>query len=352
MKQVMVGIIGGGMRAVEACYLAHQAACEITVFDQDPHCAAADLADVFVCTDLHKTDVSDDLLDCDFLLPALDDAAVLERIDACARHYGVPFLYDQAADRIRVSAERTEQMLLSCGIPHLPYGGTQLYEVLPGGAAREAKTAAYAIQVIGDGKTFVPLMVTRILTDADSRRCRVEAGMELPQEVREQMIRLGMAVGTALHLRGICTVEAVRRDGQLYVSDVDTHLPAQMPAAVYHATGLNLLSLLYDVAHGSLTEAELPHKGYAVCEHIAVDGPQIRTESMHAMKRAGRLQYTEYFFGCPEALTNFRPGRQDWVATLIAHDADSLENVYNRLERTYGRIAQHAQLHPTYRRAI
>ena len=345
MKEVMIGIIGGGMRAVEACYLAHQTDCEVTVFDQDPHCAAADLADVFVCTDLRRTDVSDDLLDCDFLLPVMDEDAVLERIAACAQACGVPFLQEQPAP--------SAALLRAHAIPCLPQDAAPVYELLPGSAAK----VAYAIQVVGDGQSCVPLLVTRILTDGENRRCRVEAGLDLPQETQAQMRRLGLAVGAALHLRGVCTVEVVRRDGQLCVSAVDMRLPAQIPSVVYQAAGINLLALLYDAARGSLTEVQ-PRRGYAVCEHIAVDGLQLRAASAHAMARAGRLQYAEYFFGCPEALTNFQPGRQSWVATLLAHDADSMENACARLDRARGRIAQHAahaayqQARPACRRAV
>ena len=331
MKQVMVGIIGGGMRAVEACYLAHQAEYEVTVFDNDPMCAAAGLADVFVCADLHRTDVSGDLEACDFLLPVMDADAVPARLMACAQACGVPLLHGRAmADAALLRAHA-----IPCVSQGLAHSGAQVYALLP------RRSPVYAIQVIGDGQLYVPLAVTRILSEAGSRRCCVEAGAALPQGVREQMQTLGQAVGAALHLRGICTVEAVWQDGRLCVSAVDTRLPSRMPSVVYRATGLNMLALLYDVARGRLAGTAPQRSGYAACRSIAVDGAQLRAESGRAMARDGRLQYAEYFFGCPEALTRFRPGRQAWGATLIAYDADSMDNVYARLDRALGRIAQH-----------
>ena len=78
------------------------------------------------------------------------------------------------------------------------------------------------------------------------------------------------------------------------------------------------------------------------------------------MAQAGRLQYAEDFFGCPEALTNYRAGRQEWVATLIARDGESLQNAERKIERAVQRIQNHmkdsrdetAVYQPPYKRVV
>lgn len=360
MKQVMVGIIGGKLRGAEACYLARQAGYEITLFDQDPYCAAADLADVFVCADLLKTDVSDDLADCDFILPMLENPAVLDRITTGAEKCGVPCLHDPASAEIGSSAQWTGQLCRARGIPYMQdfrETGSLLSDRANSAGLHlmplnreDSDECCYSIEVIGEGSAFLPIAVTRILRDGRHGCCQVEAGVTLPPEAHAQMLEIAEKVGEALRLCGICSVETVWKEGRMYVRSIDTRLPSQIPTAVYQATGINMLSLLYDTACGRLSGTDAPSTAHAVCRHIAVDGTEIRLQGERVMEHAGRLQYTEYFFGCPEVLTDFRPGKTAWSATLIMRDADSLDNVYAKLDRVIGKITQH--LESTYRAAV
>lgn len=347
MKQAMVGIIGGKLRGAEACYLARQAGYEITLFDQDPYCAAADLADVFVCADLLKTDVSDDLADCDFILPMIESPVVIDRIAESAKKCGVPFLYDLTSATIGSSEQITAQLCRAQDIPYEnePGNGAGL-RLMPLNRARHEE-ACYSIEVIGDRTTFVPLAVTRILRDGRQGRYQVEAGVALSPQAYAQMLEIAKKIGEALRLYGICSVETVWKEGRMYVRSIDTRLPSQIPTAVYHATGINMLALLCDAAYGQLTDAIVPQTAYALCQHITVTGTKIQLEGEKSMECTGRLQYTEYFFGCPEVLTDFRPGKTAWSATLIVRDADSLDNAYAKIDRVLGKITQH--LESTYR---
>jgi 3-methylornithine--L-lysine ligase len=54
-----------------------------------------------------------------------------------------------------------------------------------------------------------------------------------------------------------------------------------------------------------------------IFEHIVVSPGSLEVTGEHAVAAAGPLAYIEDFFGADEALTNYRPGRPEWLATLI-----------------------------------
>jgi pyrrolysine biosynthesis protein PylC len=54
-----------------------------------------------------------------------------------------------------------------------------------------------------------------------------------------------------------------------------------------------------------------------VYEHIHVSGRDLKISGERIMTEGGSLDWLEDFFGADEAITNFEPGRDPWVATLI-----------------------------------
>jgi pyrrolysine biosynthesis protein PylC len=54
-----------------------------------------------------------------------------------------------------------------------------------------------------------------------------------------------------------------------------------------------------------------------VYEHIHVSGDRLTTSGEHIMAEGGSLSLLGGFFGADEAITNFEPGKDPWVATLI-----------------------------------
>ncbi len=391
MKQITVGIVGGRLQGVEACYLARKAGYQSILFDKDPLCAAADLADVFVCADLLATDVSEDLAACDFILPAMENLAVMEQVAMRAQQLGIPYLYDRAAYHISASKRRSNRFFRVHQIPYpRSYPQAKFPVVLkPSGLSGSAgvqkirnpaqlqnvmrgknwdnyviqeflEGPSYSIEVVGDGKTWTPLAVTQILTDGRYDCCRVVAGAHLPPAVQQQMRALGTKIGAALHIRGIFDVETIYANGEMHVLEIDARLPSQTPTAVWHATGINMLSLLWEMLCGKPVANASSQENFVIYQHIAVCGTQVKILGEHIMAQAGRLQYAEDFFGCPEALTNYRAGRQEWVATLIARDGESLQNAERKIERAVQRIQNHmkdsrdetAVYQPPYKRVV
>jgi pyrrolysine biosynthesis protein PylC len=66
---------------------------------------------------------------------------------------------------------------------------------------------------------------------------------------------------------------------------------------------------------------DFPPVGDHICgsvyEHIRVSGGRLKICGEHIMAEGGALNLQKGFFGADEAITNFEPGRDPWVATLI-----------------------------------
>jgi pyrrolysine biosynthesis protein PylC len=54
-----------------------------------------------------------------------------------------------------------------------------------------------------------------------------------------------------------------------------------------------------------------------VYEHIHVSGDRLKISGERMMTEGGSLDVLGDFFGADEAITNFEPGKDPWVATLI-----------------------------------
>jgi pyrrolysine biosynthesis protein PylC len=59
----------------------------------------------------------------------------------------------------------------------------------------------------------------------------------------------------------------------------------------------------------------------AVYEHVRVSSNSLEVAGEHIMSGTDALCLRHDFFGADEAITNYAPGRAEWVATLIFADA-------------------------------
>jgi pyrrolysine biosynthesis protein PylC len=80
-----------------------------------------------------------------------------------------------------------------------------------------------------------------------------------------------------------------------------------------------LAALFLDGVEKKLSNSA-PPKG-AVYEHIRVSSNSLEVAGEHIMSGADALCLCHDFFGADEAITNYTPGRAEWVATLIFADA-------------------------------
>jgi len=161
---------------------------------------------------------------------------------------------------------------------------------------------------------------------------RVLAPTELPPELTMEFEEMSLAIAEALELRGVMDVEVIVHDGLPKVLEVDARLPSQTPTAVYWSTGVNIVEMLGTLfLQGSLDcvlkqrskpgRSSKPPRG-VIYEHISVSRNRLEVAGEHIMTGVGPLQIRRDFFGADEAITNYAPGWDAWVATLIISGTD------------------------------
>ncbi len=80
-----------------------------------------------------------------------------------------------------------------------------------------------------------------------------------------------------------------------------------------------------------------------VYEHIKVTPNRLEVAGEHLISGADALQIRKDFFGANEAITNYRPHRQEWVATLIISE-ETREMAWQRRNRVISDLRQHFEL--------
>ena len=81
----------------------------------------------------------------------------------------------------------------------------------------------------------------------------------------------------------------------------------------------------------------------SLLEHIRVTPRAIFVEGEHIMVDAGPLDRVPGFFGADEAITSYRDGAPEWVATLIATD-DTRQRAVEKRNRVLAAIQRRFNL--------
>jgi 3-methylornithine--L-lysine ligase len=378
-----VAIIGGRLQGLEAVYLAKKAGYKTLLIDKDHYVPAAGLCDHFLCLDLlapsdhhqhHQLQAALEQ-DIDLIIPALENRSVLDTLTALSALTGVPLAFDPAAYDLSSSKLKSDRFFTELGLPQpLPWPeGTFPYIAKPSGASgsegvrlleNEAElqrflneTAAtpdqwviqeyiegpsYSIEVIGDGRRFIPLEVTDLYMDEQYDCKRVVAPSILNSKQQADFAALAVTLASTISLQGIMDLEVILHDQQLKLLEIDARLPSQTPTAVYHSTGVNMLELFASVFTGAGGPLQTPpspptHPRAAIFEHLAVKNGLLQTAGEHVIASAGPLSHDFDFYGADEALTNYKPGLTSWVATLII-TADDRKAALNKRDEVVGRI--------------
>ena len=133
-----------------------------------------------------------------------------------------------------------------------------------------------------------------------------------------------LAEGVAL--AGVMDVEVmVSADGTPKVIEIDARLPSQTPAAVFHASDVNIVALLAETfaAGGPPAVATGARRG-AVYEHVLVEGGKVEVLGEHIVGAAGPLRRCDGLFGADVVLTDRPRARRlagRWVAVLMTRAA-------------------------------
>lgn len=349
-----VAVIGGKLQGLEAAYLAKKAGWQVLVVDRKPDVPAAVICDQFCCLDINRREeFLARLKGIDLIIPALENRPVLEKITAAGEESGIPVAFDPAAYDISASKSVSDRLFSKIGIPAprawpdcsfpviakpscssgsegvLLIRGPREMELFKENVGAEFRDwvvqeylngPSYSIEVVGHRGAYRAMPVTELEMD-DLYDCkRVLAPPALSDHHRDQFAQIAVEIAQKLRLKGIMDVEVILHRGELKVLEIDARLPSQTPIAVYQSTGINMLKSLAAVfLEGRIpAEESLPRLQKAsIFEHIVVSPGKLVVSGEHAVSAAGPLSYCEDFFGADEALTNYRPGNENWTATLI-----------------------------------
>jgi pyrrolysine biosynthesis protein PylC len=362
---LLVGIVGGKLQGIEAAYLARKAGWEIRLVDKNDQVPALRLGDTFVRADVtDESSLASVLGDVDFILPAFENDSVLESLNCWCYKTGIPLAFDIRAYAVSSSKLKSNDLFRKiglpvpdawprCGFPVLVKPGrgsgsndVRVYQDLESLTARfstpnlssEWIVEAYidgsqhSIEVLGRPGKYRVLEVTDLYVDHKFDCKRVIAPSTLEPDRIGDFERLALTIAEALNLNGIMDVEVIHSGGEFKILEIDARLPSQTPTAVFWSTGVNMVALvgeLYTGADCNQTTVVDAARG-AVYEHIRVSKDTLFESGERIMTRCGPLRLKKDFFGADEALTNYSPGIDDWVATLIFCAADRVRALEKR----------------------
>jgi pyrrolysine biosynthesis protein PylC len=359
---LLVAVAGGNLQGVEAAYLSQKAGWDVLVMDCKPEVPASGLCHSFTRLDMtSEKDLAHALLGVDLVIPALENDAALNCLDRVTRNNGIPFAFDPAAYAISSSKIKSEQFFEHTGTPtparwpacKFPVvakpdrgSGSQgvkvfnnitelqdslkpprpewlIQEFIPG--------PSYSLEVIGAPGRYNAPQVTDLAIDGQYDCKRVTAPSSLTGALISKFETLSLALAHALNLNGIMDVEVILDEDELKVIEIDARLPSQTPTAVYWSTGLNMVQLLGDLflTRRTRIQPDSNHENGVIYEHVRATSNHLETAGEHIMSGTDALHLYPDFFGADEAITNYSPGRDDWVATLIVAEKD-IETAWDR----------------------
>ncbi len=374
-----IAVIGGKLQGMEAVYLAKKAGWEILLIDKREHPPARGLCDQFMKMDLLTDQFENQVFDgVDLIIPALEDALVLDRLKRLTFVTKTPVAFDLSAYLYSASKIRSNRLFRQmgllmpdpyplCGFPRLIkpdqasgssgvkiiHNETQWQAEFPEGVIPDDMVVqqfldgpSYSIEVIGTPGYYEALQVTDIHMDATYDCKRVCAPTMLSTDKVDEFKAVSIAIAEQIKLKGLMDVEVILHDDRLYLLEIDARLPSQTPIVVYHSIGINMLKILAQCFLEKDLPRSRPHtrdeKG-TILEHIAVDQNSLCVTGEGALSQAMDLKLIPVFFGADEALTNYREGRNHWVATLIFNGND-FTHAWSRRNAAMAAIQKHFHL--------
>lgn len=373
-----LAIVGGKLQGIECAYLAKKAHYTTVVIDRRHDAPALSLADEPVVLDVvsKEKEAVRVLSDCDAILPANEDLVTLTALEGLSHKAGVPLLFDLKAYRVSSSKLLSNELLSElnvptprpwpvCGYPVVvkPSSLSGSAGVMKASCQQELEDGLemiralnddvvvqefvegpnISIEVIGNGEDAVPLVTTEVIIDSDYDCRMVRCPSSMDASTEEEFGEWGRRIARHMSLRGIMDVEAIVHDGLPRVLEIDARMPSQTPAAVYNATGVNIVEMLVNaVARGKL-ERPSPRPGAAIYEHIAVDGDVMRScgEGVFAQVKQPRVK--RGLFGSDEMITDYTPGLARWYATIICSGSSPAE-AWSKRSACIERIISSAQI--------
>ena len=373
---MLVAVVGGNLQGIEAAYLAKKAGWQVLMIDRKAVVPAAGLCDRFNRVNITtQKDLERALKGVDLVIPALENPDALACLERWSLNSEIPFVFDPGAYSISSSKVKSDQLFARIGVPTpLPWpecdfpvlakpsmgSGSQKVSVFDNSENLHAHQnesteewvlqefvpgPSYSIEVVGRPGNYVPLQVTDLQMDENYDCKRVLAPTDLTPRLISEFEKISRSIAATMALKGLMDVEIILHDHTLKVLEVDARLPSQTPTAVFWSTGINILEMLA----GLFLNNTIPGRGDmdapmgVVYEHIKVTPNRLEVAGEHLISGADALQIRENFFGANEAITNYRPHRQEWVATLIISE-ETREMAWQRRNNVISDIRQHFEL--------
>ena len=356
-----VAVVGGKLQGLEASYLAKKAGWQVALIDRLDTVPALYVADRHFCVEImDKVALKRALKGTNLIIPAFENMQALESLVETASGMDIPCLFDISAYSISSSKMVSDQLFRRIGIPsprYYPDCPFPLVAKPSGGSGSEGVVLikdreelsqfsrsqrsglgewvvqeylpgpTFSQEVIGFQGAFQALQITDLEMDAGYDCKRVSAPTVLDENLQHIFTDITCQIAAELNLNGVMDVEVVLSAGKLYVLEIDARLPSQTPSVVYHSSGQNLVALAGEALSNNRAPLQ-PKTGsckHAVLEHLAVSPGVVSVSGEHVIAEAGPLNHVSGFFGSDEALTDYSPGKKNWVATLINSASERAE---------------------------
>ncbi|UWG98170.1 3-methylornithine--L-lysine ligase PylC [Dehalobacter sp. DCM] len=369
-------IIGAKLQGVEAIYLAKKAGYYVTVIDHNAEAPGRDLADEFINADIFDEEaVLSVLSKAEVVLPVIEDADVLAKVQAYGQRLGLKVLFDLKAYTISRSKTNSNDLFFKNNLP-VPkiypdctfpvilkpdgesgsrnvikaYSQSEIEAYLEGHIGEQTvvqeylEGASYSLEVIGDGEHFYFPQITEVVVADDYDCKRIIAPAAIGETEKQQMLAIGQSLAESLKIKGIFDIEVISHKGKLKLLEIDARLPSQTPVSVYHSTGMNMVHMMTELALGNSESVRiLPAKQVCIYQQIHVSGGKITVAGEHMIASCRHLKIREGLFGCKEAITDYEEGSHNWKGIIIVV-GESQEKAYAAFDRFIGQMKKELEI--------
>lgn len=361
-----IAIIGGKLQGTEAVYLARKAGYHSVLIDRNPKAPASALCNEFFCGDVshENTELLKLLLDADLILPAMENEQTIDCLKSLSERYPLRIAFDFQAYSISSSKQDSDKIFHNHDIPAPVYypRGKPPYIAKPSGESgstgvqslagkeeaelflsnpeaddewiiqEQLNGPSYSIEIIGRPGAYRTYQITRIHMD-DSYDCnQVTCPCAVTEAQKKAFEDMAFKIAEIIGLHGIMDLEVIDDGGVFKIIEIDARIPSQTPTAVYHSTGINLLSEIVDLYMGKwdndtgLLIMRAPKERFCSYEHHYISQEGLESPGEHIMGAAGPLQLYPGLFGCDEVISDYVAGDKELRATFI-NSGENLEEL-------------------------
>jgi len=310
----------------------------------------------------------------ELVIPALENTGVLSILYEWSLETGIPLAFDMQAYAISSSKKKSDQLFRDininapkswpeCDFPivakpdgesgsrgvKIIHNEKELTSNFPTKDALDQMIAqeylegpSYSIEIIGFPGNYTPLQVTELHMDNDYDCKRVLAPSGLDSTRVMEFEQMAIRIAERIQLKGLMDLEVILHEGELKMLEIDARLPSQTPTAVFQSTRINMVKLLGELfLTGKMNINHTNQPKTTIYEHIKVIKNHIEVMGEHIMSGIGSLKLFQGLFDADEVITNFHPGLNEWVATLILK-GKNMEEVLGKKQQTYENIRDKA----------